>query len=200
MKFAIIDYGASNMFSLIAALKRIDINTDIITREQDLDEYSAIILPGVGNFSAASNIILKFRNNIMKSIMNGTPLLGICLGLQLFFETSEEGEGKGLSLFKGKVIKFPSNVKIPHMGWNLVIPQNKSELLSNIDGKIWAYFAHSYFPQPKDESIIKGVTIYGVKFSSVIESNNVLGTQFHPEKSGNTGQEILKNFVKIVKR
>ncbi|MGC8948405.1 MAG: imidazole glycerol phosphate synthase subunit HisH [Thermoprotei archaeon] len=200
MKFAIIDYGASNMFSLMAALKRIGVNINIIVKERDLDEYSAIILPGVGNFSVASNVILKFKNSIIKSIMNGTPLFGICLGLQLFFETSEEGEGEGLSLIKGKVIKFPNNIKIPHMGWNLVIPQNRSKLLSNIDGKIWVYFAHSYFPQPEDKSVIKGITIYGIQFPSVIEDNNVFGTQFHPEKSGTTGQVILENFVNIVKR
>lgn len=200
MKFAIIDYGASNMFSLIAALKRINIDTDIIIKEQNLDEYSAIILPGVGNFSSASNMILKLKNNIVKAVTNGTPLFGICLGLQLFFEASEEGKGKGLALFKGKVVKFPSNIKIPHMGWNLIIPQNESKLLNNIDGKIWAYFAHSYFPQPENKSIIKGITIYGIPFPSVIEDNNIFGTQFHPEKSGNTGQTILKNFANIARR
>lgn len=188
------------MFSLIAALKRVNVDIDIIVNANDLNKYSAIILPGVGNFSSASNAILKFKEKIMKAINNEVPLLGICLGLQLLFEKSEEGEGKGLSLFKGEVVRFPDNIKIPHMGWNLVIPQGKSELLNNIDGKIWAYFAHSYYPKPIDTSIVKGITTYGVVFPSVIEHENIFGTQFHPEKSGNAGQIILKNFVKSVKR
>ncbi len=200
MKIAIVDYGASNMFSLIAALKRIGIEVSIISNDEDLNKYSAIFLPGVGNFSSASNIILKIKDKIMRAIDNGTPLFGICLGLQLLFEKSEEGEGEGLGLFKGRVIKFPNNIKTPHMGWNLVIPQNKSILLSSIDDKIWAYFAHSYYPSPENRLIIKGITIYGVHFPSVIEHENIFGTQFHPEKSGTSGQIILKNFVKSIKR
>jgi len=200
MKFGIIDYEASNMFSLIAAFKRINIDVDIVANDNDLNKYSAIILPGVGNFSSASNTILKFKEKIINAINNGIPLLGICLGLQLLFEKSEEGKGEGLSLFKGEVVRFPNNIKIPHMGWNLVIPQRKSELLNNIDGKIWAYFAHSYYPKPIDVSIVKGITTYGVVFPSVVEHENIFGTQFHPEKSGSTGQIILKNFIKSVKR
>jgi len=200
MRFAIIDYGASNMFSLIAAFKKINIDADIIVNNVDLSKYSAIILPGVGNFSSASSTILNFKEKIINAIYNGVPLLGICLGLQLLFEKSEEGKGEGLSLFKGEVVRFPNNIKIPHMGWNLVVPQRKSELLNDINDKIWAYFAHSYYPKPIDASIVKGVTTYGVVFPSVIEHENIFGTQFHPEKSGNAGQIILKNFVKNVKR
>ncbi|MEM3404394.1 MAG: imidazole glycerol phosphate synthase subunit HisH [Nitrososphaeria archaeon] len=200
MKFALLDYHASNMFSLIAAFKRLDVETKIVTKEDNFNEYSAIILPGVGNFSSASDITSDCKEKILACVDKGVPLLGICLGLQVLFESSSEGDGKGLEIFEGDVIKFPPHVKVPHIGWNQVFPLMNSVLLKGLENKNWVYFAHSYYPKPRDESIIKGITEYGIKFASVIEREPVFGTQFHPEKSSATGKSILKNFIEYVKR
>jgi glutamine amidotransferase len=200
MDFAVVDYGASNMFSLISALKKLDINVNIISSPQKLVNFSAVILPGVGNFSSASSVVEKIKEDIIASAGNGVPLLGICLGLQLMCEKSEEGPGEGLNIFDGQVVKFSKNVKIPHMGWNTVLPKNNSILLDGIEERLWVYFAHSYYPKPKDNSVIKGTTGYGTGFASVMEEGQAYGTQFHPEKSGDIGKAILMNFVKCIKR
>jgi glutamine amidotransferase len=200
MEFAIIDYGASNMFSLIASFRRLNVQTKILNDIEDLERYSAIILPGVGNFTSASKVIEKVKDKIMDSVLKGAPIFGICLGMQLLFNESEEGFGKGLGVFDGKVVRFPEKLKVPHMGWNLVEAVGDSVLLSNYDGEKWAYFAHSYYPLPKDEKIIKGITLYGVSFPSVVEEKNVFGTQFHPEKSGEFGRHVFQNFVKYVRK
>jgi glutamine amidotransferase len=200
MDFAVVDYGASNMFSLISALKKLDINVNIISSPQKLVNFSAVILPGVGNFSSAISVVEKIKEDILASAGNGVPLLGICLGLQLMCEKSEEGPGEGLNIFEGQVVKFSKDMKIPHMGWNTVLPKNNSILLDGIEERLWVYFAHSYYPKPKDNSVIKGTTGYGTGFASVMEEGQAYGTQFHPEKSGDIGKAILMNFVKCIKR
>ncbi|MGQ9781411.1 MAG: imidazole glycerol phosphate synthase subunit HisH [Nitrososphaeria archaeon] len=200
MIFAIVDYGASNMFSLISALKRLGVETEIVVEDRPLKHCSGIVLPGVGNFSSASASTNRLRDLILDAVDKGTPLLGICLGLQLLFEQSEEGKGEGLGILKGKVVRFPCNLKVPHMGWNLVIPSKDSRLLAGIQEKMWVYFAHSFYPEPLDDSIKKGTTTYGIDFTSVVERENVFGTQFHPEKSGVVGRAILANFAKEARR
>jgi imidazole glycerol phosphate synthase, glutamine amidotransferase subunit len=200
MIFGIIDYGASNIFSLIHALKRLNINTKIIGNPKEIESLDAVILPGVGNFTSASQIMLKFKENLLKACESNIPIFGICLGLQLFFEESEEGFGKGLAFLDGKVVKFKVNLKVPHMGWNSIKKVRSSTLLKDLNSEAWAYFAHSYYPLPKNDEIIKGVTDYGIEFPSVIEFKNLFGTQFHPEKSGITGQRILNNFIEYLKK
>jgi len=128
------------------------------------------------------------------------PLLGICLGFQLFFPESEEGAGKGLSLFKGKNVKLSSSVKVPHMGWNTLEIVRQSELFDGVDNGAYVYFVHSLYPAPTDKEIVCTETHYGTTFSSAIEAKNVYGTQFHPEKSGEVGMRILQNFAMIVTR
>jgi glutamine amidotransferase len=200
MKFAVIDYGASNMFSLLSSLRRLNVDVDVISKKRDLGKYSAIILPGVGSFSSACEKMEKVKNKIIDAIEEGIPLLGICLGLQLMFKRSEEGPGDGLGILEGEVIRFSNGVKIPHMGWNSVKLNNDSILLNYVYEPRWVYFAHSYYPEPKDDSIKTGTTFYGSTFTSVVEKKNLFGTQFHPEKSGDVGKKILENFIKYAKR
>jgi len=126
--------------------------------------------------------------------------LGICLGLQLFFPQSEEGTGSGLSLYDGKTVWLPSTVKVPHMGWNTLRIIKQSELLEGIEDKSYVYFVHSLYPIPSDKKLVCTETDYGTTFASSIANNNVFGTQFHPEKSGDVGLLILRNFARIVKR
>jgi glutamine amidotransferase len=131
-------------------------------------------------------------------VSEGTPLLGICLGLQLFFENSEEGPGTGLAYFKGNVKQLPNTVKVPHMGWNTLSIVRRNELFSGIAEGTYVYFVHSLYPVPKDTSIVTTKTEYGTTFPSSVASKNIYGTQFHPEKSGDIGLKILKNFAKVV--
>jgi glutamine amidotransferase len=126
------------------------------------------------------------------------PLLGICLGLQLFFESSQEGPGDGLALFKGKNMQLPNTVKVPHMGWNTLNILKPNELFEDIAESTYVYFVHSLYPVPKDKKIVCTTTEYGTTFTSAVASKNIYGTQFHPEKSGDVGLKILKNFVKTV--
>ena len=132
----------------------------------------------------------------------GTPLLGVCLGMQLMFEKSEEGQGKGLTLFRGKVLKFrpEPNLKVPHMGWNtLKLTKSKSALCKGLSGEEWVYYVHSFYPSPQDENIVRAWTTYGSqRFPAIIERNNVFGTQFHPEKSSKAGFKLISNFAKSV--
>jgi glutamine amidotransferase len=133
-------------------------------------------------------------------VSEGTPILGICLGLQLFFESSEEGPGEGLTFFKGNIATLPKNVKVPHMGWNTLNIIKPNELLDGIAEGTYVYFVHSLYPIPKDPAIVITKTEYGTTFTSAVAKDNIYGTQFHPEKSGDIGLKILKNFAKIVVR
>jgi glutamine amidotransferase len=159
-----------------------------------------MIIPGVGNFSTASRNIEPFKSEILDVIKGGTPTLGICLGMHLFFTESAEGGGSGLSLYKGKIVKLPNSVRIPHMGWNTLHIVKENPILENIHEETFFYFAHSYYPKLLKKEIIVAETTYGLSFASLIAEKNVYGTQFHPEKSGEGGLAILKNFAKIALR
>lgn len=159
-----------------------------------------ILLPGVGNFSAACGNLESLKEAILGRVNSGTPVLGICLGMQLLFDCSDEGEGKGLSLFMGKNIRLPGSVKTPHMGWNTLDIVRQNELLRDISSGSYAYFVHSYYPLPADKDVTTAETTYGLTFSSAIERQNVFATQFHPEKSGQSGAMLLKNLLKITRR
>lgn len=163
-----------------------------------------LVLPGVGSFTSAQRILDENREAILEDMANGnTAVLGICLGMQLLFERSTEGKGKGLGVFEGDVIRFVSSrgVKVPHMGWNtMIVPDKESELCDKLSSPEWVYFVHSFYPIPKDKSIVKAWTEYGRgRFASVVEQNKVFGTQFHPEKSHSAGAKVLSNYVRAVK-
>lgn len=196
----IFDYGVGNLLSLKCALEKVGVDAKISASSKHLKNAEAIALPGVGNFSVAVSKLDTVRDTLLEAVENGTLLFGICLGLQLFFQQSEEGPGKGLMLFNGKTIRLKGSVKVPHMGWNTLQITKQSELLEGISDRSYVYFVHSLYPVPADERIVVAETEYGATFASAVASGNVYGTQFHPEKSGDVGLKILSNFAKIMRR
>jgi glutamine amidotransferase len=199
-KAVIFDYGVGNLLSLKTALEKAGLSVTIGTTSADLADADAIALPGVGSFTAALEKLGTVKDTLERKMSEGTPLLGICLGMQLFFEKSEEGPGEGLSFFQGKVVELPKTVKVPQMGWNTINIAKQNPLLTDIPEGSYVYFVHSLYPKPADQSIVLTRTEYGVTFTSSVAQGNIYGTQFHPEKSGEIGLKILKNFAKIVTR
>ena len=192
---AIIDYGAGNLRSITNACKFIGYEVNLISEPKDLDNTEKIILPGVGHFGNAMEKLEPFRKILIEKIDDNIPFLGICLGIQLILEESEESEKtKGLGIFKGKCKKF-KGVKVPHMGWNNIKIKNKDTAILKDIKDDYFYFVHSYYPDPENESITVATTGYGVEFTSVIAKDNVFACQFHPEKSGDAGLKLLKNFL-----
>jgi glutamine amidotransferase len=199
-KAVIFDYGVGNLLSLKTALEKAGLSVTIGTTQADLADADAIALPGVGSFTAALEKLDTVKDILEQKMSEGTPILGICLGMQLFFDSSEEGPGKGLSFFQGKVVQLPKTVKVPQMGWNTINIAKQNPLLTDIPEGTYVYFVHSLYPKPADQSIVLTKTEYGVTFTSAVAQGNIYGTQFHPEKSGEVGLKILKNFAKIVTR
>ena len=199
-KAVIFDYGVGNLLSLKCALEKVGLNATIGVSAQQLKKADAIALPGVGSFSAAITKLDTVKDTLLTAVESGTPLIGICLGLQLFFPESEEGPGKGLALFEGKNVRLRGDVKVPHMGWNTLRLVKPNTLFDGVADDSYVYFVHSLYPVPTNKEIVAAETEYGATFTSAVTSKNVFGTQFHPEKSGDIGLKILENFAKIVKR
>jgi len=197
---AIIDCGVGNLFSISCALRRGGLDTKIISASSDLRNADAIVLPGVGNFKAGSRNLRILRQDIVTLVEAGVPLLGVCLGMQLLFEKSQESLGDGLHVLQGKVLRLPWSVKTPHMGWNTLEVFKPDGILDGVGGDDYFYFVHSYYADPEDKDIVVAETDYGLSFASAIARGNVYGTQFHPEKSGRPGELVLRNFAGIVKR
>jgi imidazole glycerol-phosphate synthase subunit HisH len=200
---SIFDYGAGNLFSLKAALerngaRRVSIIRDIV----GIEKFSGLLLPGVGNFDPAMRSIEPHKELLIQAIDDatdgGVPMLGICLGMEMLFEKSEEGVLDGLKIFDGEVVMLArTRVKVPHMGWNnLHVTGKHSKLLQGVKDGSWVYFVHSYYVKPKDKGLIAASSHYGTRIPAVVEKGNLFGTQFHPEKSGSIGASILKNFLK----
>lgn len=196
----IIDYGAGNIFSVANALKYIGEKCLIITKAEDFKKCNRLILPGVGAFSDA---VAKLKSSnlfeeIKHSALSNKPLLGICLGMQLLFDSGSEFEHcEGLSLINGNVVKINTQLKIPHMGWNALEEVNSSNLLlKGVENGSYMYFVHSYHAETDRENIT-AVCNYGGKVTACVSKSNVFGAQFHPEKSGQAGLKMLKNFCKI---
>jgi len=198
---AIFDYGAGNIFSLKNSLKKNDATVDIITSFDKVDNYSGILLPGVGNFDPAIRSIRDYsKTNFKDHVKDKIPVLGICLGMEMFFEKSEEGTEQGLGVIDGEVIVLPNTMKVPHMGWNSLEIKTQSRLLEGIENGAWVYFVHSYRAKPKSNDVIVADSDYGIKVPAVIEKANFFGTQFHPEKSGKIGSLMIKNFLRECKK
>ncbi len=200
----ILDFQTNNIASVYNCLKKIEnINIKIINKIDELKNLNHLIIPGVGSFGAGIENLKK--NNLLNEISifsnnKNNFILGICLGAQILFETSEEDEKEsyGSGIFKGTCKKLQSvngNIKIPHMGWNQVKLIKTSEILKNINDNFYAYFVHSYYIEPKIKNCILGQTLHGVNFPSIVGDETSFGAQFHPEKSGQVGFQILKNFV-----
>lgn len=199
---AIIDYDAGNLKSVEKALNYVG-QEAVISRDRDeILAADKVILPGVGSFGDAMEKIRKYNleNTIYDVVDNNKPFLGICLGLQLLFESSEESKGvSGLGILPGEILRIPDapGLKIPHIGWNSLKLQNNGRLFENIDDLSYVYFVHSYYLKARDEDVVKATTEYSTHIHASVEKENVFACQFHPEKSSDVGLTILKNFASL---
>lgn len=202
---AVIDYGAGNLQSVVKALQYIGCDVEITKDKETLLKADSAILPGVGSFGDASNSLNKsnIKNAVLEFAGSGKPFLGICLGLQLLFPASEESpEAHGLSLLDGKICRIPNDngkLKIPHIGWNSLDIKINDGLFSGITGNPYVYFVHSYYLNAADKSIVSATTQYGTTIDASVQKGNIFATQFHPEKSGDVGLKMLKNFAEMSK-
>ena len=199
---AIIDYDAGNLKSVEKALAYIGEESVITGEREEILKADKVILPGVGSFGdAMANLKRLGLDDVIREVVaNGTPFLGICLGLQLLFESSEETPGvEGLGILKGKVLRIPDKegLKIPHIGWNSLKLSNNGRLFQGMTGEPYVYFVHSYYLQAEDPAIVKATTDYSTCIHASVEQGNVFACQFHPEKSSAVGLQILKNFAAI---
>mgnify|MGYP004539866387 FL=1 len=198
----IIDYDAGNLRSVEKALQYLGKET-IVTRDlEQIRKADKVILPGVGAFGDAMEKLQEYHlDTLIREIADsGKPLLGICLGLQLLFDESEESPGvKGLGILKGKIKRIPGQegLKVPHIGWNSLNLEHNGRLFQNIPENSYVYFVHSYYLEAQDPEIVKASTEYGVHIHASVEKNNLFACQFHPEKSSIAGLQILKNFAEI---
>ena len=197
---AIFDYGAGNIFSLKNSLEKIGAAVDVITTFDDPNNYSGLFLPGVGNFDPAMTSIRNLSKTQFHDYVGSMPVLGICLGMEMFFEKSEEGKESGLGVIDGDVIVLPASMKVPHMGWNNLEIKRSGKILEGIEDGSWAYFVHSYRVKPNSNDVITAESDYGIKVPAVVEHGNFFGTQFHPEKSSSVGKIMLENFLKECKK
>jgi glutamine amidotransferase len=198
---AVVDYGAGNLHSIQRALERQGLAVRIIDAPKALDDAQALVVPGDGAFGPAMARLraLGFVNPIRSYVRAGRPFLGVCLGMQLLFEQSEEGGvHEGLGLLPGRVVRLPDGVKIPHMGWNQLRLLQPSPLLEGLETGAYVYFVHSFHPVPADPVLVAATTEYGGEIAAVVGRQNIWATQFHPEKSGPVGIQMLASFARWV--
>ncbi|MEW6574566.1 MAG: imidazole glycerol phosphate synthase subunit HisH, partial [Bacillota bacterium] len=198
---AVVDYGMGNLRSVEKGLVRAGFDARVVSEPEAVARAAGVVLPGVGAFADA---MANLRSSgllevVIQTLEKGKPFLGICLGLQLLFEASEEwGETPGLGFFAGRVRRLPEGVKVPHMGWNELIFTRPTPLFADVPDRTRFYFVHSYYVDPQDREVVLGETKYGIRFAVAAGKENVFGIQFHPEKSSSWGLKILANFGKLV--
>ena len=195
---AVFDYGAGNLRSVLNTLEEVRAEFVLVRDAEGLHKASKLILPGVGHFGQIMRALdeLQVRDTLCERIRAGVPFLGICLGLQALFDASDEApEARGLGIYEGTVRRFPNSARVPHMGWNELEPRGDSKLLVNVGARPYVYFAHSYYVP--ETPVTAAACTYAVPYTAVLESGNVFGVQFHPEKSGPTGLRIVRNFVEL---
>jgi glutamine amidotransferase len=200
---SIIDYGAGNLRSVINAVARLGYQPKLAVTPGEVLGAGVLILPGVGAAAHTMNSIkrLGLDGAIAQYIAEGRPFLGVCIGLQVLFGSTEEGGGYDcLGIISGKVKRIPAGLKIPHMGWNQVKQKKEHPVFSGVPDGANFYFVHSYYVEPDDESLVAGETDYGITMCSVVIRDNVVATQFHPEKSGEAGLKIYDNFIRLAQR
>ena len=205
---AIVDYGVGNLRSVQKGMEYVGVKGVVTDDEQIIRDAPGVILPGVGAFGDTVDALRStgLDEIVLEVVERQVPLLGICIGMQLLFDESEElGLHRGLGVLPGRIVRFPPNLPVPHVGWNEIHPLNapvddSPGLLDGVNDGDFAYFVHSYYPVPDDDSMILATTDYGVDFASVVRTGHVWGIQFHPEKSQDVGLRILKNFAMMVER
>lgn len=195
---AVIDYGMGNLYSIANALEKVGADAEITSSVSKIGRADGVLIPGVGSFGDGMRNLKPFIPNLLKFVESGKPVLGICLGLQMFFESSEEGSAEGLGIMKGEVKLLPETVRIPQMGWNSIKVLRQTPLFEGIKRGDFFFFAHSYHCVPSEKVSVAEVE-YGKRITVAVKKGNVHGVQFHPEKSGEKGLMIMKNFANICK-
>lgn len=198
-KIAIVDYQAGNLRSVQKALERYGATARISAVADEIEQADALVFPGQGA-NDSSMRALKARDlvgPIKEFVASGKPFFGVCLGLQLLLESSEEGVEPGLGVIAGEVRHLPAGAKVPHMGWNQVQLRGKHPVLESVPDGSYFYFVHSYYADPEAESVVAGTTTYGMEFCSAVAWDNVVAVQFHPEKSGANGLKLYESFVRL---
>ena len=199
-KITIVDYQAGNLRSVQKALERYGVSPNISADPNDIDDADGVILPGQGACdSAMRNLASRgLVSPIKRYISDGRPFFGLCLGLQLLLEESDEGDEPCLGVLRGRVRRLPDTVKIPQMGWNQVDFETSHPVLRDVPSGSYFYFVHSYYADPEEEAVVAGRTTYGIEFCSAVARDNFVAVQFHPEKSGETGLQLYRGFVDLV--
>jgi glutamine amidotransferase len=199
----IVDCGMGNLRSIQYKLQRIEINALVTSQPKDIEKAEMLILPGVGHFASGMNNLREYgliRILNKKVLEEKTPIMGICLGMQLLTRRSEEGDADGLGWIDAETKRFKEiNQRVPHVGWNTIIPRRESPLLAGVTAEQRFYFTHSYYVRCESEDAVLATTHYGLDFVSVVHKENIFGTQFHPEKSHRRGLELVRNFVRYMR-
>ena len=201
IRIGIIDYAASNLRSVEKAFTHLGAEVIVSSNAQELNTVDALIFPGQGSNDSAMQALSRASlvEPIIEFVNNDRPFLGICMGLQLLMQSSEEGIEPCLGLFEGKVKRLSGKMKIPHIGWNQVSLTRQHHAFNNLPDNSYFYFVHSYYADPMDKNLVLALTDYGGQFASAISSGNLVAVQFHPEKSGSIGLEFYRNFLQFVK-
>jgi glutamine amidotransferase len=196
----IVDYKLNNLRSLENTLRRLGNDVLVTSDPEDVRNATKLILPGVGAFGDGMRNLNQFglAEPFIEKARSGTPTLGICLGMHLLFTESEEfGHHRGLNLLDGRIVKLPSNLRVPHMGWNQLHPKQSNSLTKGVVESSFVYFVHSYYAEPASPEIVLATTDYEIEFPAIVHSQNIWATQFHPEKSQHVGERLLDNFARV---